>query len=452
MNQQPEALGLRYYVHNAFVFALTPLLVPWWVWRTTIGNKECDDVGERMGKYPENIRRIKDSGDPLIWMHAVSVGEVAAAEAILGEVKRQSPLTRIVLSTTTQTGHNLAEKRALSIDGLIYLPVDVSWTTRRAIRAIRPDLLCTIDTELWPNLFAHAKASGARVAVANARFSDRALRRARPFRPIYTYTLGNTDAILAQSELDAERYRKMGAPAERIEVTGSVKFDEDFPEVSAPELAKLRQDLGLSADIPTLVVGSTREGEEALILEAFHRLRMHHHQAVQIVIAPRHPERGDEIEALVRERGYHPVRRSQMLAETDGARPQDPADTPQDSVLILDTIGELARVYALADIVVVGGSFIKWGGHNMLQPMAQGKPVIVGPHTHNFRDIVSICEAEEALVQISSHEQLADTIGRILSSPGETELLSVRALKVVRSNQGASERTARRLLELLNSP
>jgi len=436
--------GLGYYLYNGGIALLSPIILTILGLRLTSSGKSRVGLSERFGKLPEAATKLKDSGDPIIWMHAVSVGEVAAAEAILTEVKALAPLARVVLSTTTKTGHDLAEKRDLSIDALIYLPFDMTWIIRRALDAIQPDLLVTIDTELWPNLFGLAHMRGARTAVANARFSDKALRRSQPVKPIYKWTLSHIDAILAQSDLDAERYQQMGAPADRVEVTGSAKFDEDFPEVRPAELAKLRQDLGLATDMPTWVVGSTREGEEALILDALRDIRVSH-QALQLVIAPRHPERGDEIEALVTERGYHAIRRSQM--ESTG---QTAAETPQDSILILDTIGELARVYALADIVTVGGSFIKWGGHNVLQPMAQGKPVIVGPHTHNFRDIIRLCKAEEALVQLSSADELAGTVERILSSPGEAELLSVRALKVVRANQGASARAATRLVELLN--
>ena len=445
---EPFNKGLGYYLYNGATLALSPVIAAILGLRLAKSGKSRVGRDQRFGHMPEAATKLKESGDPIIWMHAVSVGEVAAAEAILAEVRRLAPLARVVLSTTTQTGQNLAASRDLNVDALVYLPLDLPWVVRRALDGIRPDLLVTIDTELWPNLFGLAHLRGVRTAVANARFSDKGMRRTRPFKPIYRWTLRHVDAVLAQSELDAERYRIMGAPADRVEVTGSAKFDEDFPEVRPAELAKLRQDLGLSDDMPTWVVGSTREGEEVIILDALRQIRIDH-AAMQLVVAPRHPERGDEIEALVTERGYHAVRRSRMLA---GDTTHANSDAPQDSILILDTIGELAKVYALADIATVGGSFVKWGGHNMLQPMAQGKPVIVGPHTHNFRDIVSVCKAEEAMLQLSSPDELAATMGRLLSSPGETELLSVRARKVVQANLGASARTAQRLVELLDRP
>jgi 3-deoxy-D-manno-octulosonic-acid transferase len=416
-----------------------------------IRGKSRDGLAERLGRYPEAVGRLQESGDPVIWMHAVSVGEVGAAASILAEVRKQAPLARLVLSTTTPTGRSMAEKRDIGVEALVYFPFDLPWIVRRALDAISPDVFVTVETELWPNLFAHAHQRGVKTAIVNARFSDRAMGRVRPVRWHYRWLLGKVDAILAQSKLDAERYTSLGADESRVKVTGNTKFDEDFPEVSPAEEAKLRQDLRLSGSLPTWVVGSTREGEEPLVLDAFAKLRIAHHD-LQLIIAPRHPERGDDIERLVAERGYHPVRRTRLLeAAQGGQRPAAPADRPEDSVVILDTIGELARVYALADVVTVGGSFVKWGGHNMLQPMAQGKPVLFGPHTHNFRDIVSIVLEGESAVQLASPAELADGVSRILSSSTEGELLSVRAQRVIRDNKGASARAAASLVELLKS-
>jgi 3-deoxy-D-manno-octulosonic-acid transferase len=450
MPSDPRPLGWQYYVHNAFLAAASPLLAGHWAWRRVKG-KSREGLEERLGRYPEAVTRLKQTGDPILWVHAVSVGEVAAAASILAEVRKEAPIARLVLSTTTPTGRNLAEKRDLNLDALIYFPLDLPWVVRRALEAIRPDLLVTVDTELWPNLFALARQRGVKVAVANARFSDGSFRRARLIRGYYRWMLGNANAVLAQSEVDAERYIALGADRGRVEVTGNVKFDEDFPEVSPAELERLRHELGLAPGIPIWVVGSTREGEESLMLDAFAQLRLAHHD-LQLVMAPRHPERGEEVARLVSERGYHALRRTELIAaaQTGGPRPTA-ADRPEDTVVILDTIGELAKVYALADVVTVGGSFVNWGGHNMLQPMAQGKPVIFGPHTRNFRDIVTICLNAEAAVQLSGADELADAVGGILSSAATAELLSARARRVVQTNQGASARTASRLVELLRS-
>jgi len=451
MNANSSAFGWQYYAYNGVLIAASPLIAAAMAWRMGVRGKSRDGLSERLGHYPGEVSRLKETGDPVIWMHAVSVGEVAAAASILGEIRKQAPLARLVLSTTTPTGRSLAEKRDMRVDALIYFPFDLPWIVRRALDAIGPDLLVTVETELWPNLFAHAQRCGAKTAVVNARFSDRALRRVRPVRWHYRWMLSKVDAVLAQSEIDAERYVSLGAPGSKVEVTGNTKFDEDFPEVSAAEQAKLRQDLGLSAEVPTWVVGSTREGEESMVLDAFAQLRLAHHD-LQLIIAPRHPERGAQVAQLISERGYHPIRRTELLeAVQRGEQPATFADRPEDSVLILDTIGELARVYAVADVVTVGGSFVKWGGHNMLQPMAQGKPVIFGPHTHNFRDVVSIVLAAGSAVQLSGATELADAVGHVLSSAGEAELLSVRAQKVIRGNRGASARAAARLVGLIEA-
>ncbi|MGQ9730047.1 MAG: 3-deoxy-D-manno-octulosonic acid transferase [Candidatus Zipacnadales bacterium] len=445
--RHPETpLSWRYYAHAAGLVAASPLIAAAIAWRLWISGKPRDDFAQRFGRYPDSVRRPPGNTDPVIWIHAVSVGEVATAHSIIAELRKKAPLARIILSTTTLTGREAAQKRGLGSDGLVFFPIDLPFWARRALDTIQPDLFVTIDTELWPTILELARARGIRTAVANARFSDKGLRRARFIRWWYRWMLSNVDAVLAQSELDAERYIQMGAPPERVEVTGSIKFDEDFPQVSPAAAAKLRQDLGLATDIPVWVVGSTREGEEEYILDAFHELHLAA-RPVQLIIAPRHPERGSQVERLVRERGYQPLRRTQMASTGLEAS----ISRPERSVVILDTIGELARVYAIADIVTVGGSFVPWGGHNMLQPMAQGKPVVFGPYTHNFRDIVHIATEAGAAVQLTGPQELATTVARILSSEAEAQLLSLRALKVVRENRGASARTASRLIELLNS-
>jgi 3-deoxy-D-manno-octulosonic-acid transferase len=441
-------LGWQYYLHNGILALGAPLIAGGFAWRRLVQGKSREGLDERLGRYPDRVTRLKETGDPVIWVHACSVGEVAGAASILAEIRKQMPVARLVLSTTTPTGRDLAEKRDPNVDALVYFPFDLPWVVRRALDAIRPDLLVTVDTELWPNLFALASQRGTRVAVANARFSDRAFRRGQFVKLHYRWILGNVDAVLAQSVVDAERYMGMGADRARVEVTGNVKFDEDFPQVSPAELAKLRQDIGLDAAQPVWVVGSTREGEEALVLDAFTELRLAHHD-LQLLIAPRHPERGSEVARMVAERGYLP----RLRTDGQAAGPAGPAPGsgggPAATVFILDTIGELARVYALADVVTVGGSFVKWGGHNMLQPMAQGKPVVFGPHTRNFRDIVSVCLQAEAAIQLSGAGELAGTVARLLSSSAEAQLLSLRALRVVQSNQGASARTAQRLVRLM---
>ncbi|MBM3474058.1 MAG: 3-deoxy-D-manno-octulosonic acid transferase [Armatimonadetes bacterium] len=447
----PPPLDWRYYFHNGLLIACAPIIGAGFGIRLALTRRVREDFMQRMGRYPESLRALSAKGEPVIWIHAVSVGEVVTTASVLPELKNRAPLARIVLTTTTSTGRETALKRGLEVDSLVYCPYDAPWAVRAALDAIRPSLLVLVDTELWPNTIALAHHYGARIVVANARFSDKAVRRARPVVWHYRWMLSQVDAVLAQSQLDADRYIAFGADPKRVEVTGSVKFDEQFPEVSPAAAAKLRQDLGLVLDVPVWVVGSSREGEEEYVLEAFRELRLKQHH-LQLIIAPRHPERGDEVERIVRDRGYHPIRRTELQrAAESGAPPPSPADRPEDSVVILDTIGELARVYAIADVVAVGGSLVRWGGHNMLQPMAQGKPVVVGPHTQNFRDIVNISRNAEALVEVEGPHELATAIERLLTSEAERDLLSARALRVVRENRGASARTAERLVELLNA-
>jgi len=403
---------------------------------------------ERLGLMPEAAKALRRSGEPVVWVHAVSVGEVSAAASIIAALRCAAPLAQVILSTTTPTGRAEAERRGVDVDAMVYLPLDFPLAVWRALADVRPTVFCTIDSELWPNMISLAQARGTRVAVANARLSDRTMRAARALRFHFGWVLRNVDLVLAQSVGEAARFVELGAPRERVQVMGNSKFDEAFPEVGAAETAKLLQEMGLSREVPVLLAGSTREGEEAMLLEVLEGLRLSH-QRLQLVVAPRHRERASEVVELVRARGYRPLLRTEQLGRREAGESAIRAeDHCEDCVVIVDTMGELARLYALAEVVFVGGSLVPWGGHNVLQPMAQAKPVVVGPYTHNFRDLVALALEAQAIVQVQNAEELREVIARLLGSPEERQLLGLRGLRVISENQGASVRAAEALADL----
>lgn len=436
----------RDFAYNAMLVALSPLLLLYLLWRLVVKGKSRKGFAERLGAVPPEAAELAAHDDPVVWFQACSVGEVAAVEAVINALREVEPLAHVVLSTTTPTGRDMAQKRGIEADALIYFPFDIPWCVRRVMRSVEPDLLVTVDTELWPNILSIARRRGMPVVVVNARISDKAYPKDRLIKPVLAWAMSNFSAVLAQSQKDADRFVALGAPAERVEVMGNCKFDEPMPDVRSAEADKLRMDLGLRADAPVFVAGSTREGEDELILDAFDQMRQTHRE-LQLVIAPRHPDRGDAIEKLVSERGYAAFRRSRALAEDQGDNPS--AVGGQVRVVILDTIGELTRVYALATVVFVGGSLVPWGGHNILQPIALGKPTLMGPWMQNFQDVADIALSEQAARQVANAGELAEVAAAIISSEPEQQLFATRGQAMLQKHGGAARRYAQKLSSLI---
>ncbi|MGC9319700.1 MAG: 3-deoxy-D-manno-octulosonic acid transferase, partial [Armatimonadota bacterium] len=273
--------------------------------------------------------------------------------------------------------------------------------------------------------------------------------RARRLRPLFAWMLSNVEMICAQSQEDADRFIALGAAAERVVVTGNSKFDEQFPTVSEAEANKYRQDFGFGREDPVFLAASTHEGEEEIVLRAFTQLKVTHPD-LQLVIAPRHPERGGRVEELVHDHGYAAYRRSRAL-DAGGTDPLAPEGGAQVRVAILDTMGELARVYAIATVTFVGKSLAVGGGHNILQPVALGKPALFGPHMENFRDIAAICLREEVGFEVSGLEELVSEADRLLTSEGDLALVAARGPAVIEKYSGASSRCAQHVVSLVET-
>lgn len=442
----PRATDWRRLAYDALVILLSPLGLLYLLWRLVIKGKSRAGFAERLGWLPPEAESPAGGDDPVIWVHAVSAGEVAAVAPILHELRRAEPHARLVLSTITATGRALAQRRDLDLDGLFYFPLDFPGLTERTLKRVRPDLIVLVETELWPRLLALAQERGIRTCNVNGRISDRAFLKYRLFRPLMRWVLGNLDLVCAQSELDRERFVALGAPPERVAVLGNSKFDEDFPQVPPEEAAKWRQDLGFSQEQPILLAASTHPREEERLLHCYQELRGEYPE-LGLLLAPRHPERGDAVETLIGSFGYACRRRSRAAAEGE---PSAQADA-RAQVALLDTMGELSRVFSVATVVFMGGSLVPVGGHNFLQPMAQGKPVVFGPYMHNSRDLTDLALREGAALQVHSEEELCATLRRLLGSETERQLLAVKAQALIRKNAGASRAMVDRILPLLES-
>lgn len=424
-------MHLGYSIALGLALAVT---LPFWLVGMLRQGKYRSGLGERLGEVPASLRPT-GSMERCIWIHAVSVGEVLAIGPLVERLQRKFAGTRIAISTTTMTGQALARKKFGAAD-VFYFPLDFAFALRPYFVHLRPTLVVVAETEFWPNFLRLAQVNGARVAVVNARISDRSFPRYKLVRGLLRSVLRNVDLFLAQSELDRERLQAIGADAARVQVGGNLKFDAEVP--SPAEFAhRLRAAIPEHAKV--LVCGSTVEGEEELLLDAF-QARPGGAGELVLILAPRHPERFDQVAELARRRGVSFLRRSAW-----------PGTPIEEGMFLLDSIGELANIYRIADVAFVGGSLVPRGGHNILEPAQFGVPTLVGPHTENFRDILAIFERAQAVQRVSP-ETLLPQLRTWLLDSAAAQAMGAKALEVYRSQAGAVERTVAALEVLMWMP
>ena len=414
-----------YVVLSTLAFLLlSPLLL--------LARKTRKGALERFGVYRPGT--LPEGGWPRVWLHGASAGDLQALAPMIGRFRERFPDARIVLSTITDTGHAMAEQRLRpQVDGVVYAPWDLAGSTRRAVRALRPDLLVLEYAEIWPNLIHAARAAGTRVALTNGRFSPDRLRGYRTLFALFGNPLAELDLLLMREDEEAERALSLGAPLDRVWVTGNTKFDGLAAPGPSAEDEALRTALGLPPDALVLMGGSTHEGEEEILLSVWQRLR-EAHPGLRLVLAPRYVDRAARVQALAQARGVEASRRS-----------QGPPGAP---VMVLDTIGELARAYRLATVVFVGGSFTPRGGQNILEPAAQGRPVLFGPRMENFRDSVQVLLGRGG-IQVADAEQLHRVLSELLGRPDVLTNLGNLAAQSVRQVSGASQRNVDLVARLL---
>ncbi|MFI5115841.1 MAG: 3-deoxy-D-manno-octulosonic acid transferase [Terriglobales bacterium] len=422
-----------YSLYSIVLLLALVVSAPWWLLEMLRHGKYRAGLGERLGKVPDRLRHPAAANT--IWIHAVSVGEVLAISRVIDELRSQLPAWRIVVSTTTDTGQKLAREH-FGENNVFYFPVDLPFAVRAYLQALGPKLLVLAESEFWPNLLHWARLSGAAVAVVNARVSDRSLPRYLRFRKLLRRAMQNVQLFLAQSEEDARRLVRMGAPAERVQASGNLKFEVKPP--LRPPIAAVFSAMKRAENGPLLVAGSTLDGEEAMLVEMFRQVLSRYPKAV-LVLAPRHPERFDVVAALLELSGLRYQRRSQWKAGRHIAG----------SVFLLDSIGELASLYEFAEVAFVGGSLVPRGGHNVLEAAQFGTPILVGSYTENFRDIIDVFRDADAL-RVVTPQSLTATVLQLLEDREERAALGRRAFEVMRSQRGATERTVNALLELLS--
>ncbi len=418
----PWILNLAYV---ALLLAVSPVLL----YRRLVHGKYRGGWGEKIwGRLPE-----RDGSRPCLWLHAVSVGEVLQLRPLMKLLTAQRPGWDFVITTTTRTGLDVAKKE-FAQHTVCYCPLDFSWAVCNAISRLKPSAIVLVELELWPNLVLTASRLGIPLALINGRVSAKSFRGYLRIRPLVARLLRCFDLLAAQNREYADRLLALGAPSERLHLTGSIKFDGVQVDRSNPNTAELRHFFGLQSGEKVFIAGSTQAPEESFALDTWQSLRVEFPH-LRLILVPRHKERFEEVAALVTSRGLTLQRRSKS-AKTNG------------DVLLLDTLGELGACWGLADIAFVGGSLTQRGGQNMLEPAAYGAAVLFGPNTWNFRDIVEQLLARDAARVVRSAEALTATVREFLKHAVAAEELGGRAQAFVASQQGAAARTVDLLSEL----
>lgn len=470
-----------YLLYSLVLSLLFLALLPYFVYQATRRGKYSGSFKERMGLLPASLRG--DSRET-IWVHCVSVGEFLAARPLIARLKNDLPVARIVVSTTTLTGQQLARSQSHLFDAALYFPFDWNFSVRRALAWVNPSVVIILETELWPNFLRECRKRGVVTVLANGRVSLRSFRRyqllGRPFRR----AIEDLSLMLMQSESDAERARQLGAPSGRVRVCGNLKYDQPGDLGRGPGISEETQyasnpqspntihsreidhQFGLSLSPHLIVAGSTAPGEEEMLLASLRQVRRHSGlEDARLLLAPRHPERFDEVARWIARSGFTFARRSQSrgysasTVRRAGANDGDlyeAAGSRAPEVILLDTIGELASIYLFAAVVFVGGSLVPRGGHNIIEPAAFAKPIVVGPHNENFRQIVSDFVGADAIVRISATgEDLTDSLARelirLLSDREHARAIGERARDILLKNRGATDRTASAIREVMKN-
>lgn len=408
------------------------VLIPHFLFQALAHGKYIAGLRQRLGAVPPL------DGKPVIWLHCVSVGETQAARPLAQRLKQAFPHHALVVSTVTLTGQTLARDVFRDqAESVFYFPFDWRWSARRALKAINPAAVLIMETELWPNFLRECKARRIPVALVNGRISRQSYRRYKMIKFFLRRVLSCLSIAVMQSETDAERLESLGMAREKLFTAGNLKFDSEVAGELSGRTEELKQRFGLRSGAPLILAASTHSPEEEMMLESIKQLRMK--QPVRLMIAPRRPERFNEVAALIQKSGLNWARKTNapQREDTDAA------------VILLDTIGELRATYSLADVVFVGGSIVDKGGHNVLEPAAAGAAVVTGAHTHNFHAVVDLMVEAGALVQLPpviTTKEITNVFSNLLASPGDRDALGRRAKQLVTDNQGATDRTIKLIL------
>jgi 3-deoxy-D-manno-octulosonic-acid transferase len=428
-----------YLLYNLLLLLSALFLVPYYLLRGLRYGKSRRGIRERLGYYsPEQLTVIQKK--PIIWIHAVSVGETRAAMPLLKQMRLNYPDFQILVSNVTETGHAIALEDK-EIDLCLFFPFDFSWAVRRALNTVNPELIIIVETEIWPNFTRQAHQLGIPLILVNGRISDRSFPRYRAARFLLQPILDRFSAFCMQSQTDAERISALGAPDGRVENTGNLKFDHDLKDVTEEEIQQKKNQYRLPEQVAILVAGSTHDGEEKQLLAAFRQISAQIDQDLILILIPRHPERKREVQSLLKDSKFNYRLRSSLQ---EGDHLLSPGD-----VLLVDTLGEVLDFYSVADLVFVGGSLVPIGGHNLLEAALLSKPVLFGPYIHNFKEISAKLIRAGAGVRVANEQALVRQSIIMLNDLARCRAMGQAGSSLIKENAGTTERTMRHISKVL---
>ena len=428
---------MAFALYDLLLLLVAAGLIPWYLLRRALGLRSRSGLRERFGLYaPQRLAAIK--GRPVIWIHAVSVGETRAAIPLLKGLRQAWPEHALVLTNVTETGHEVATTIP-ELDLCLFFPLDLSFVIRRVLARLQPTLIVIVETEIWPNLIRAAALRRIPLALVNGRISDRSYPRYLGWKPLLAPLLQQVRLFCMQSEVDSARMVALGARPEAVISSGNLKFDMPM-NLAEADPGILRERFRLPLELPIWVCGSTHDGEEAALLQCYRTL-LEQGAELALVLAPRHPPRVPAVAELLAARNFPYRRRSQLTAVSPLLAPGE--------VLLVDTLGELLPLYAASDLVFVGGSLVPTGGHNLLEAALVGRPVIFGPHMHNFREISQLVLAAGAGSQVQSAEELPALLTRYLQDPQRGQQQGAAGYQLIAIHSGATARTVALLRRLV---
>lgn len=373
-----------------------------------------------------------------IWLHAASVGEIVAASPIVKEIRQTFPEKPILVSVVTAAGYTMAKRIILEADSIIFFPLDLPNISHNVVKRIRPSVFLLVETELWPNFLRAARHFSIPVMMVNGRISDKSVKQYRYLHTVLKSMLATVEKFCMQSNIDAQHIIRLGADPKRVVVTGNTKFDQNYTSVTLEEQENIRKEMGFPQNSPILLAGSTHKGEEEFLFKALAKVR-ESIPNLTLVIAPRDVMRVTEITNLAVSYGFIAKRRTALLEKPSGNH----------DVVILDTIGELGKIYSVGTVVYVGGSLIAQGGHNILEPAAHGKPIIVGPHMFNFKDTYALFSKRQACITVDDAAALTENVVELLNNEELRSHMSEETLAIIKENRGAARNSMIYLREIL---
>ena len=418
-----------FFVYSILLSLAFALMLPLFLLRR---EKYASGFAERLGNYPD----FKHDDRDVIWLHCVSVGETNAARPLVDKLRESFPDHRLVISTTTKTGQELAQKVFTGkADAIVYFPFDWKFSVRRALNKYRPSLVLLMETEIWPRFIHEANSTGAKVAIVNGRLSQKSFKRYSRFRSFISRVLADVDLALMQGAADAKRLVDLGMEPDRVQVTSNLKFDQATGGADRAVTSYFQTRFDVTPEKPLIIAASTHEPEERYVLESLEGQLGH---SCRLMIVPRHPERFDDVAKLLRDSPHTFARRSS---------PESKSDKVAD-IILLDTVGELRSAYPLAEIVFVGGSLIPHGGQSIIEPAVEGKAIVTGPYTHNFESVVKLFLDNDAIHQtpvapddFQLSKRLCEEFTLLLGNRRKRLQLGRNALAVMRESNGRGAET-----------